>query len=166
MKIKNKLLLLAAFTLFTNPAHSYDEPHMLFGLELFDFNDADESEDTTLGGNLEYRSAALDADYPVSWLVGVDVTGNGDTYTYFGFLYDIELSQRVSLTPNVAAGYYHQHKGQDLGGPINFRSSLELNYKITPQSRIGLSINHHSNASIYSDNPGMESSVLSYSFGL
>ena len=44
----------------------------------------------------------------------------------------------------------------DLGGPVEFRSGLELGYESDRGWRIGLGFDHRSNAGIESRNPGLE----------
>ena len=44
----------------------------------------------------------------------------------------------------------------DLGGPVAFRSGVELGYEMRNGWRAGLSYDHRSNAGIYDDNPGIE----------
>ena len=172
MMKKNKTTFVAAilFLTFSTPSFAYDEQHILLGLEYFDWNDADDSNNDSLGANFEYRSAAINPEYAFgvenfSWLAGVDITGDKDVYGYVGLLYDWNFYGDFSLVPSSAAGFYHHENGQDLGGSFAFRNSIELNYKICEKSRIGIAVNHHSNAHIYDYNPGMESAVLSYSFG-
>ena len=47
--------------------------------------------------------------------------------------------------------------GNDLGSSIEFRSRLEIAYRVADRSRIGLAISHVSNAGIEGDNPGTNS---------
>lgn len=171
MMIKNKLALLTAIFLSTAPlsATAYDEQQLSLGLEFFDWNDADNSNDDSFGGNIEYRSADSHVEdliglENISLIAGADISGKKDVYGYAGLLYDWNFYDDFSLVPSVAAGFYHQDGGQDLGGSFNFRTAIELNYAITQDSRIGIAVSHISNASLYNDNPGIENATISYSF--
>ena len=52
------------------------------------------------------------------------------------------------------AGVYADNGGFDLGGPIQFRSGIELGYENRNGWRFGLSYDHRSNAGLYANNPG------------
>jgi hypothetical protein len=66
-------------------------------------------------------------------------------------------------TPGFAAGLFHRGGGQNLGGPVEFRSSIELAYRFGDGSRLGLNLSHLSNGGFYDRNPGTESLVLVWS---
>lgn len=70
------------------------------------------------------------------------------------------------LTPSFAVGAYEDGDGKDLGGTLEFRSAVELSYRLDDRARLGLAFDHISNASIYDDNPGTESLVLMYAIPL
>jgi hypothetical protein len=44
----------------------------------------------------------------------------------------------------------------DLGGPIEFRSGIEVAYHMENGMRLGLGWDHRSNLEIYARNPGVE----------
>lgn len=98
----------------------------------------------------------------VSPIGGVMATSRGSLYTYGGFSTYVELSSRWGLTPSLAAGLYARQDGKDLGGELEFRSSLELGYQLSERSRLGLAVHHLSNSRLYRRNPGSESLVLAY----
>ena len=54
----------------------------------------------------------------------------------------------------------------DLGGPVEFRSSIEVSYALNRWTRLGVYVAHLSNASIYSRNRGAETAGLALSFDL
>ena len=87
-------------------------------------------------------------------------------YLYSGFRLQVPLGCRWRLTPHLAAGWYDEGAGQDLGGSVEFRSGLELAYRIKQKVLVGLDFYHLSNAVLYDFNPGANSIVLSLSFGL
>ena len=53
-------------------------------------------------------------------------------------------------------GLYVEGDGFDLGGPVEFRSGIELGYEAANGWRYALSYDHRSNAGLYDDNPGIE----------
>jgi hypothetical protein len=94
---------------------------------------------------------------------GAMATGQGSLYAYGGFRFDLPLGKAWTVSPQWAAGLYYWNGGRDLGGALEFRSSIELSRRITARSRFGLTLYHLSNAGLYSRNPGSESLVLTYS---
>ncbi len=163
----NKLLLTTAIIVSfaaADSAQAYDKAAYVVGLG---YVNAMDNEDNGTVGNIEYRSA--DQVFGVenlSWIAGAELDTNTSAYGYGGFLYDLALTDTISLSPSIAAGAYHQGDGKDLGGALEFRSNLELNYKLSPDSRIGLALNHKSNASLYDNNPGTETIQAVYSVSL
>jgi lipid A 3-O-deacylase len=87
-------------------------------------------------------------------------------YGYLGFRLDVPLGERWLVTPGFAAGVFRKGDGADLGGPVEFRSSIEAAYRLTAASRLGLAFYHLSNAGLYGHNPGSESLVLAWTMGL
>lgn len=96
---------------------------------------------------------------------GLLAASRGSLYVYGGFRLDIPLGSRWVVTPGFAAGLFHRGSGQNLGGPVEFRSSIELAYEISASSRLGLNLSHLSNGGLYANNPGTESLVLVWSAG-
>jgi hypothetical protein len=85
----------------------------------------------------------------------------GDSYYTFGGLrYEADLGRGFYLAPSLALGIYEQGDSPDLGGPLEFRSSLELGYRVSDRVTLGLSYYHLSNSSLYESNGGSESLVL------
>jgi hypothetical protein len=94
---------------------------------------------------------------------GLLVASRGSLYVYGGFRFDVPLGERWVATPGFAAGLFHRGGEQDLGGPVEFRSSIELAYRFSESSRLGLNLSHLSNGGLYDRNPGTESLVLVWS---
>ena len=63
-------------------------------------------------------------------------------------------------------GLYFDNGGFDLGGPIEFRSGIELGYETRHGWRMALLYDHRSNAGIYEDNPGIETVQVKVSIPL
>ena len=111
---------------------------------------------------LEYRFD--DITHGVRPIVGAFGTSDGGAYGYAGFNWDVELlPKQLYIIPNFAVGAYSKGSGKDLGGALEFRSGIELDYQLPNTHRVGIALNHLSNASIYNKNPGEESVIVTYS---
>ncbi|HKV10560.1 MAG TPA: acyloxyacyl hydrolase [Thermoanaerobaculia bacterium] len=97
-------------------------------------------------------------------VAGAMASSQGSLYAYGGFRFEHSLGERWTLTPSWAAGLYHRGTdgGKDLGGTVEFRSGVELAFRVTRRSRIGLCLYHLSNGGFYRFNPGTESLILTY----
>jgi len=152
--------LLIVFGLATTEARAADPDFLVFSAGVHDVHD----NKTTSEFRLEYRSDInLSIFRPFT---GFMFTGDEATYAYAGVFVDLFLGNRWVLQPSFAAGAYRQGKGKDLGNTLEFRSQLELAYRLDNRARIGLSVNHISNASLSKNNPGTESIVLTYALPL
>ena len=88
---------------------------------------------------------------------GVSVSENGGTWVGFGTTYKVDLGNSPIYTElHSMPGLYFDNGGFDLGGPIAFRSGIEIGYEAPSGWRMALSYDHRSNAGIYEDNPGIE----------
>lgn len=109
---------------------------------------------TTLAGRLEYRLGH------VAWLfhpmVGLQLSTDGSRYAYGGLNYDIPLSSVFYVSLNVAAGAYDRDGGKDLGGVVEFKSGLGVGMMMSRSVLMSISFHHISNASLYRNNPGIE----------
>jgi hypothetical protein len=97
---------------------------------------------------------------------GVMVRAQGSLYAYGGIRADIPWGERWTFSPGWAAGLYNRTPDFDLGGPLEFRTSLELAYRLPNGSRVGVCFYHLSNGGLFTRNPGSESLVMTYSAGL
>ena len=68
----------------------------------------------------------------------------------------------VTFTPSFAHGLYHKGDGKDLGHVIEFKSEIQFSYNSSENSKIGISYNHVSNASIGDKNPGANSYMFNF----
>lgn len=110
----------------------------------------------------EYRFDELK--YNFRPVVGVFGTGDGAVYGYGGVNWDVALlPNQLYLVPNFAVGAFGNGDGKDLGGTLEFRSGIELDYQFPNQHQVGVVLNHISNAGIYDHNPGEESVLVNYS---
>jgi hypothetical protein len=119
--------------------------------------------------------AGLEARFPIArparWklvaVAGAAGTNDGAAWIYGGVQRPFELAPAWRLVPGFAISLYQEgSEGKDLGGPVEFRSSLELARAIGRGMHLGLAVYHLSNARLYDDNPGSNSVVLVLSFPL
>lgn len=97
------------------------------------------------------------------FLTGAYVTNNS-TFIGAGVLIDVYLGRRLVLTPQFSPIWWRGKSDKlDLGYPLEFRSRMELSYRFDDRSRLGISIDHTSNAGLGDGNPGVESIMLNYS---
>ena len=137
-----------------------DSDRFLVGAGVFDFH---RSKHRAISGNIEYH-------FMKNWLnivnpfVGAMLTHKGSAHVYAGLSLPIKVTKKIYLIPSFAPGFYLKGGGKKLGHVVEFRSQLELAYMRDDKIRIGLAINHVSNASLGSKNPGQESLMLNFSF--
>lgn len=98
---------------------------------------------------------------PFGSAVGLSVGEQGETWVGFGTTYTLQ-AQGSPLFAELHSmpGIYFDNGGFDLGGPIEFRSGIEIGYENRRGWRYGLSYDHRSNAGIYDENPGIETVQL------
>ena len=102
--------------------------------------------------------------------IGVEYTGDDAYYFLSGIYVEDELGQLFSgenekklyFSPSFGIGYYNDGSGKNLGNDIQFRTTLEFNYQLKNNNRIGISIGHISNANLGDKNPGAEILSLNY----
>ena len=125
----------------------------------FDFID---NEETATQFGVEYRFNPIE--YGFRPMIGANVTTDGSLYGYGGFAWDVTLiDNQLYLVPNFAVGGYAQGDGKDLGHGLEFRSGIEMDYQFDNSHRVGIALNHISNASLGDKNPGAETILLNYS---
>lgn len=112
------------------------------------------------GIGVEYRHS------PVVWnlqpMIGFSGSAAEDTsYTFAGVHYPIDMGERWRLSPSLAAGYFDPGGGLSLGGQLEFRSGIEVNYLLSKEWRVGVAFTHLSNGGLYDFNPGTEAVSLS-----
>jgi hypothetical protein len=93
-------------------------------------------------------------------MVGAILTHKGSYDLYAGFSFDLPLGKRVILRPSFAPGYYNMGSGKDLGYSLEFRSGLEVGWRFSNGTRLGVEFNHISNGGLGDRNPGANSLLL------
>jgi hypothetical protein len=96
-------------------------------------------------------------------VLGISATEDGAFWAYGGLRRSFRLGRGWRLTPGFAVSLYEEGStGKDLGGPLEFRTSVELSHRFARGSSLGLAVYHLSNASIYDDNPGSNSLIVTW----
>lgn len=95
-------------------------------------------------------------------IAGLSYHGDGGFWLYAGLRHEVRLAHGWRLAPSLAAAYYQRGHGRTLGLGLEFRSALELSVPLGSIWRVGLSLQHLSNARLSKENPGQESLVLTF----
>ena len=94
---------------------------------------------------------------PFQTIYGASISNDGELWGGLGSAWTAPLfSQRGYVQFHAMAGLYSKGSGSGLGGPIEFRSGVEVGYQALNGVRFGLGFDHRSNAGIYDSNPGLE----------
>lgn len=116
-------------------------------------------------GGLQFRFPAFSfGSLELTPAVGAAANEDESFWIYGALRYDFELSERWVVTPTVGVSFYEEGDGKDLGGPAEFRTGLEIAYRLR-RGRLGVLFYHLSNAGLYDHNPGANSLTLSWAFG-
>ncbi|MEE2778855.1 MAG: acyloxyacyl hydrolase [Acidobacteriota bacterium] len=94
---------------------------------------------------------------------GAFVTDDSTHYVYGGFRLHMPAGP-VRVAIHASGGAYGRGDGLDLGGVVEFRTGIEVAYRVAPAIFVGLDFHHLSNAGIYPLNPGVNSLVANVSF--
>lgn len=140
-----------------------DAPRLEFGAGAFDVTPDVNHPDSRTAAEFRGEYHFGDVFWAISPFVGVSGTSDGAFYGYGGFGFDIDFGPNIVLTPNGAVGYFARGSGTNLGDAVEFRTGAELAWRFANQSRIGVAVNHTSNAGLGKLNPGEQSVVLTYS---
>jgi lipid A 3-O-deacylase len=94
--------------------------------------------------------------------LGAFATFDGGLYGYAGLSLDLYFGKNLVVTPSFAPGIYMRNGGKDLGSPLEFRSSIRVAWRFADKSRLGIDLNHLSNAGIDDTNPGANQLLMFY----
>jgi len=95
---------------------------------------------------------------------GLAATEEGSFWVYGGLRFDWQAAEGWFISPQLAVTAYENGDDLNLGGVVEFRSGLEVAYRLPSGSRLGILFFHLSNARIYKVNPGSNSLVLTWTF--
>ncbi|WP_432470285.1 acyloxyacyl hydrolase [Amphritea sp. HPY] len=162
--LNNKLatLTLVAFCLTTSSL-ALAEQSSAIAISVGEF---DAFDDAVSEVGIEYRAAPLESMYDLIPAVGLAANSDDAYWLYGGVRYDFQFSGSWVLTPHIAVALYEDNGAKKMGSTFQFRSGLEVAYKFSESSRLGVGVNHLSNGSFADENPGADSLVISYSFAL
>ncbi len=139
-----------------NSSHQYN-----FFTGNFDFSD--DKQAAILVG-FQHQNENLERDTflgNISPITGGFITENSAVYIYKGFEWNIDMGA-LTFTPSFAPGLYDEGDGKDLGHVIEFKSEIQFSYDLSKNSKIGVSYNHISNASLGDKNPGANSYMFNF----
>lgn len=122
------------------------------------FNDGESS--TRYGVELGMRPRSRWALMP---MFGAVMGNNDSRFFYGGLRREFWFRPRWALTPSFAVGSYQDGGELDLGNTLEFRSGLDLAYRLRNDVRVSVAVFHVSNGGLSEKNPGTESVVLSVS---
>jgi hypothetical protein len=119
----------------------------------------------------ENHSAVLEIEYRfrpwrfgIGPVLGAATTTDGGMYLRAGLGRDFALGERWNANVSLAGTGYQPGNGKKLGRGFEFRSALDLSYRIQPGVRLGLAVAHLSNAGISETNPGVETLTVTLAF--
>lgn len=125
--------------------------------------DVIEQDDTAAAFGLEWRPGVRYFD-TIAPFAGAMVTSDGTAYGYVGVGLDFLFGDHFVVMPFTGVGLYSDGGSRkDLGHAIEFRSGLELGYRLDSGVQIGISGFHLSNGDIGDENPGTEVLMLQLS---
>ena len=154
------MAMFGVFSLAPTPALADDPAFLSFGGGYYDWN---RQRDEGAEFRVEYRHDKKYLGF-IKPFAAASLTTTGSAFIGAGILTDIYLGRRFVVTPSIAPHYYMSGNSVlDLGHAIEFRSQLELAYRMDDRSRIGLAISHYSNNGYGDRNPGTETVTLYYS---
>ena len=145
----------------SNETVNSNETELNFFTGMFDFSD-DKQSSGLLGLQHQnedlFRNSFLGKLSPIT---GGFLTEKSAFYLYTGVQADYQLGF-LTITPSFAPGYYNTGGGKDLGYPLEFKSEVQMSFKLGDNSHLGMSYNHISNASLGTKNPGANSYMLNF----
>jgi len=146
----------AALVLAWSPVYADDPDFLAVSLGAYDYDDNEGAAEA----RLEYRSdLRLWIFKPFS---GLMFTGDSAVYGYGGMLVDVFFGRHIVFTPSFAAGLYHDGGGKNLGHAVEFRSQIEVAYRLAGRTRLGVGLSHISNAGLDDRNPGTNALMATY----
>lgn len=144
-------LALAALLCLSHPAIA-ESPRLIGSLgQQLSPNDAE--------ANLRYLGS------PHLWklqpMLGVSVSTNGSGYIGVGSAITWRTAdQGLFVRVSSIAGIHRRGSGKNLGGPIMFRSAIDLGVQHRSGREFGIGFDHRSSARIYRPNPGLNTMYL------
>ena len=127
------------------------QPRIAIAAGEFDEKTADSRRELYFRYDLNHRIG------PFGNSVGLSMADGGEIWIGYGQTWLWQpAGSRFYTELHAMPGLLIDNGGIDLGGPIEFRSGIELGYEARNGWRYALSYDHRSNADIYRRNPGVE----------
>ncbi|MFN4057834.1 MAG: acyloxyacyl hydrolase [Roseinatronobacter sp.] len=122
----------------------------------------------SIGSQQKVNSTEVQARYigaPVFWglqpVLGVSLAANDSAWLGIGSAYTWRAApDGVFVRVTSMAGIHSRGNGRHLGGPVQFRSALDLGMAFKNGTEVGLGADHRSSAGIYTPNPGLNTAYL------
>ena len=155
-------VILTLFSLTVSAEENANEHQYNFYTGNFDFSD-DKQKAILVG--FQHQNENLERNTflgNVSPITGGFMTENSAAYLYTGIEWNYAIGNKMKFTPSFAPGIYHEGDGKDLGHILEFKSEVQFSYSFSETSKIGLSYNHLSNASLGNKNPGANSYMFNF----
>jgi len=162
----NKIYLILASFLFSFSLIADEvklESNTEFNLYTGMFDFSDDGKRSTLVG-VQHQNEDLNRNTflgSLSPITGAMITADNASYFYTGVQAQYKIGS-INFTPSFAPGYYNQGNGKDLGHALEFKSEVQLSFNLSQSSKLGLSYNHVSNASLGDKNPGANSYMFNF----
>ncbi len=100
-------------------------------------------------------------------VLGLSVASNGSAWLGVGSSVTFRAQDEGAFVRiGSMAGIHQRGSGRDLGGPVQFRTSIDLGVARRDGVEFGIGIDHRSSASIYRPNPGLETAYVFVSMPL
>jgi hypothetical protein len=158
-----KFIFLIILFLFTSKSFAAENQSHQYNFFTGNFDFSDDKQSALLVG-FQHQNENLERNTflgNISPITGGFITENSAAYIYTGFEWNLEMGE-LTFTPSFAPGLYHKGDGKDLGHVLEFKSEVQLSYELSKDSRIGVSYNHVSNASLGDKNPGANSYMFNF----
>ena len=158
-----KLSLFFAIFLAATQSFAADISNHQYNFFTGNFDFSDKKQSAILIG-FQHQNEDLEKDNflgNISPITGGFMTENSAVYIYTGFEWNIDMGG-LMFTPSFAPGLYHKGDGKDLGHVLEFKSEVQFSYIFSDDSKIGVSYNHVSNASLGDKNPGANSYMFNF----
>lgn len=157
LRLVSSVLLLGLVSVGIAPAARAQEgPTIQVQLGLYDV--FEELEATEIGLEYTFQPRA----FGLAPTIGAAYTSDETFLAYAGLRREFDLSRGWILTPGFAVAYWDQGSGKDLGLELEFRSSIELAWRVGHRDRLGLTLYHVSNSGFSERNPGANSLLLGW----
>ncbi len=170
MRARPIILIALAGLVAAGPVLAQDPPRARAGSFNFGVGTSMGHSNSSAGVGLEYR---LDSRpwkpregrrFSLIPVLGITGSSRAALFGYAGFRSDFNVTQKWRLTPGFAVGFYDRNGDINLGGPVEFRSSLDISRAVSDRMRIGVALFHISNARLYDRNPGINALAFVQSF--